>query len=246
MDDLDKKFEELLSELSEDDLAELANIYAVHPSDGGGGEAVSSEAMKKCIAEEKAKGTENPAAVCMRKLAGGASSESEEQISEIREVLKLGESDDLLKAIGVLAEGKSFSESKEFTELKGTVKTLTRKLRLKEYQESTTTLIIVSGKPDELAEKLMVIEESAGKDAAEGLLKEWHGLDKVAKESQYTKAILSARSPQGSSFEAEVKKYQEVNKDADEAIATKAVMKAHPDLYNEYAKEVTGQDNGSS
>lgn len=129
---------------------------------------------------------------------------------------------------------------KEFQEIQAELVDLRRKDRIHDYEEETSALNLIPGKPRDRAIRLAEVEASAGKDAAKALLGDWQQMQKFAEEAGITRAILDGGADGNvSTFDAAVSKFA-AEKSVSVGEATKAVMKDQPDLYMEHRRHVQG------
>ena len=98
----------------------------------------------------------------------------EETLKEVARFIQNGHKDDFSKFEGALAEQKAEVEkfSTAMQEQQKELTSLRRDKRISAHAEDTANLI-TPGTPIELATKLVDIEDSAGVDAAKGLLESW-------------------------------------------------------------------------
>ncbi len=225
------------------DFADAAQpIWRVHLSNG---ETMEVSAIAPDIAQTKVedflhgKGLE----VLVSKVEQASSTQLEEEPMEfgekLRKVLKLeSEADEakVISTIEALVKNKIGSEfSERFEALETELGSLRKESRVHHFEEQTRSLTI-AGTPTELATKLVTIEESAGEEAAKGLLEEWQKLTKLAEEKGVLSVTLVTASDTGSNLETAVDKFMEENLGKTRPEAYKAVMETNPQLYTESLK----------
>ena len=217
-------------------------IWRVHLSNG---ETMEVSSVAPDIAQTKVedflrgKGLE----VLVTKVEQASSTQLEEEPMEfgekLRKVLKLeSEADEakVISTIEALVKNKIGSEfSERFETLETELGSLRKESRVHHFEEQTRSLTI-AGTPTELATKLVTIEESAGEEAAKGLLEEWQKLTKLAEEKGVLSVMLVPASDTGSNLETAVDKFMEENPGKTRPEAYKAVMETNPQLYTESLK----------
>jgi len=184
-----------------------------------------------------------------RTSVSSVSKEEEQMKGELTKVLGLHESaseSDVVAAVTKLTSGQGGSSFAEVnTRLKAVEeenKILKHNSRVSHYREEVTGIKAIPGTPTELANKLVKMEESAGTETAEDILKAWKETDVKAKSLGIFSASLSnGNATDEGTFMGEVKKYQEENKDTTFTQAYEHVRKDKPDLWNDYSDLVKGE-----
>ena len=176
---------------------------------------VSPEAWTKCLADARSAGVENPEAHCRTKFQEQMEEHMKGQLAKLLNMAEDVKEEDLIKAftaklgeIGTLTAElvtlkSEMAELKKepnaaFAEVTGRVtsleaqnKGLLRDKRAAEYRESVVNVKAIEGTPAEMAERLMKVEGTAGKEAAEALLSEWQKLDKAYQDHGLLTTTLS-------------------------------------------------------
>jgi hypothetical protein len=90
---------------------------------------------------------------------------------------------------------QSFSQSREYREMSDKLTRLERRDRIASFRAETASLTAVQGTPDELAEKLVDIEDKGGAELARSVLDGWHETQKYADQAGVTARIGHNREP---------------------------------------------------
>lgn len=138
----------------------------------------------------------------------------------------------------VVPEG--FSE--EFSSMKNTIKeqaaliaNLTHKDRVAGYLKFTREFKAVAGKPEDLAESLASLEETAGKEAADRVLTTYQAADKTG-QAALTAVGTAMKGQAALDFEEKVQAFSKEHPDMSRADVIKSVMRSDPDAYREQAQ----------
>ena len=126
--------------------------------------------------------------------------------------------------------------TKKFDAQAKEIKELRHESLVHSYQKATSELTHIPGKPEEVAETLAKLHETAGKETAEGVLKTYQDANGIAVAA--TRAVGTTKSGQKAlDFDAAVTEYSKSHPEDARAVCVKAVMSGQPDLYREYVKE---------
>ncbi len=146
---------------------------------------------------------------------------------------------ELTTGAGAIAAAIPEAMSKEFTSLKETVKAQATTIsalqhgeRVAKFQKVTSTFSAVPGKPEELAEELARLEETAGIKTADAILATYQHANKAG-EAALLAVGTSKKGEKAVAFEDKVQAYSKANPAVSRADAVKATMRAEPDLYRE-------------
>ncbi|MEE9158099.1 MAG: phage protease, partial [Gammaproteobacteria bacterium] len=149
--------------------------------------------------------------------------------------------DDIKNALAALKtqSAASSDEVKQFSSriavLEKSNKDLTRENRIAYYKEIAGNLRAISGKPEELAEELVGIEESAGEDTVKKLVARYEDQNKRLIAAGIFKANgspLEGEEDEDHEFTKKVKAYME-EKHVDEATAQAELRKTEPVLFKD-------------
>ena len=113
--------------------------------------------------------------------------------ADLGKVLKLSTPtrETILESIAELVNNKA-DDIKSFAQYTAKLETLTRKIKFNEYKEHTLKLTSMPGKPDDLANNLVMLEEKGGTEAATLLLESYQAQQKQADELKLTKRALDS------------------------------------------------------
>ncbi len=129
----------------------------------------------------------------------------------------------------------AFKETAEYKSLTAEIATLKRKDRLNHYRAETSGLLI-QGKDEDLAEKLVSIEEKAGPETAEELLASWKRESDATK--QFTQATGRAKVEDTNAYDFEARAKAKAEKEGvDYAIAFSRLSLEDPKAFNAYRSE---------
>ena len=224
----------------EDATYELSNVIRQTPAwnieKSKEEEGMNEEMLKLLGLDEKAKDEDVSAAIKKLqsddlgpiKSALGLPPEAtvEECVAKIKEMMGAMQ--------GGGAEMKKFSD--RVAALEKTNKNLQRENRKAHYKEIAVDLSAISGKPDEIAEELVKLEEAAGEDVAKVVLGRYQDQNKrlIAAGIFKAKGTPAAGDEDDShDFIKEVKKYME-EKSVDEPVAMAAIRKSHSKLFKDF------------
>ena len=140
-----------------------------------------------------------------------------------------------LKEVAKFKEGGN----KELVTLKEQVEALTRSGRTIYFREQVGKLTALEGKPEDLAERLVITEEKQGEAAATALLSDWQRTQGFAEKAGVLVRLGTSREGDQLDFMGEVAKYKEANPKASEKDAQAAVRVQHPGLWTEHSAAVT-------
>jgi len=124
----------------------------------------------------------------------------------------------------------------EFSKMSSRVKELEHKELVHTFSKSTNLLDFIEGKPEEMAETLATLSETAGDKAALSVLATYQTANDVAQKA--AKAVGSAKpGARSADFEASVTEYSKAHPETARAECYKAVMTTQPDLYRDSVNE---------
>lgn len=223
----------------ENDMAEHPESFSVTLSKGDETKTVTVQADSSEAAKSKAEASNSGwnATSASKSMAS-----EQESIGQIRAMLELGEDVDIVEAVRALkgTSTNALSEANQQNlQLQGRVQVLEKNQR-RAHWLSEVTGIKIAGKSEELAEKLLSLEETGGKSTAEMLLGQWKDMSQLSESNGWFETRLSASAEAANNdFEAKVSELAEKNPDKARADIYKMAMVQHPELYQEYAR-VTG------
>lgn len=181
---------------------------------------------------------------------GGA--EAANTLVAIATALGLGEDatlEDILAAIqalgqkaGAAPEGEKAAFAKMTTDLKKAqdkIATLEHVATVEKYLKITSNFTAIEGEPEKLASDLADLEEKAGKDTADTVLKAYQKADETG--ATITEAVGTAKSgAKNVAFEDKVQEFMKADPKLTRGAAVKMAMKAYPDLYREIKWQAQG------